>query len=126
MPFAANRSSQRRTRCAAPCSRPGGDMRKRLLLNGVLALVVVGIAVGAFVTVHSTKGSAATTQTFATAKRGVVLESVTSTGNVEAPTSLSLSFQQSGQVTAIAVKPGQHVAANQVLAKVDDTQQTMA
>jgi multidrug efflux pump subunit AcrA (membrane-fusion protein) len=101
-------------------------MRKRLLLNGFLAFVVVAIAVGAFVTVHSTSGSAATTQTFATAKRGVVLESVTSTGNVEAPTNLSLSFQQSGQVTAIPVAVGDHVGAGQVLAKVDDTQQKVA
>ena len=39
---------------------------------------------GAFVTVRSSSSTAATTQTFATAKRGVVLQSVTSTGNVEA------------------------------------------
>ena len=101
-------------------------MRKRLLLNGFLALVVVGIAVGAFFTVHSTSGSAATTQTTATAARGNVLESVTSTGNVEAPTDLSLSFQQSGQVTAIPAGVGEHVGAGQVLAKVDDTQQKLA
>ena len=101
-------------------------MRKRLLLNGFLALVVVAIAGGAFLTVHSKSGSAATTQTFATAKRGVVLESVTSTGNVEAPTNLSLSFQQSGQVTAIPVEVGDHVGAQQVLARVDDTQQKLA
>ena len=101
-------------------------MRKRLLFNGFLVLVIVAIGAGVFATVHSSSSSAATTQTFATAKRGVVLQSVTSTGNVEAPTDLSLSFQQSGQVTQIAVKPGQHVAANQVLARVDDTQQKIA
>ena len=75
-------------------------MRKRLFLNGFLVLVVIAVAVGTFFTVHSTKTSASTT-TLATAKRSVVLSSVTSTGNVEAPTDLSLSFQQSGQVTAI-------------------------
>ena len=65
-------------------------MRKRLFLNGFLALVVIGAAVGTYFTVHSTSSSASTTQTLATAKRGVVLSSVTSTGNVEAPTDLSL------------------------------------
>jgi multidrug efflux pump subunit AcrA (membrane-fusion protein) len=101
-------------------------MRKRLLFNGVLVLVLVAIGAGVFMTVHSSSSSAATTQTLATAKKGVVLQSVTSTGNVEAPTDLSLSFQQSGQVTQIAVKPGQRVTANQVLARVDDTQQKIA
>ena len=101
-------------------------MNKRLLLNGFLALVVVGIGVGSYFTVHSKSSSASTTQTFATAARGNVLESVTSTGNVQAPTDLSLSFQQSGQVTAIPVEVGTHVGAGQVLAKVDDTQQKIA
>ena len=101
-------------------------MRKRLFLNGFLALVVLGAAVGTYFTVHSTKSSASTTQTLATAKRGVVLSSVTSTGNVEAPTALSLSFQQSGQVTAILVSAGQHVAAGQALAHVDDTATKMS
>jgi len=96
-------------------------MRKRLFLNGFLALVLIGAGVGTYFTVHSTKSSASTTQTLATAKRGVVLQSVTSTGNVEAPTDLSLSFQQSGQVTAILVKNGARVSAGQALAKVDDT-----
>ena len=86
-------------------------MSKRLVLNGVLALVIVGLAVGVFATVRSSSGSASTTQTVATAKRGVVLQSVTSTGNVEAPKDLSLSFQQSGQVTAIYVAVGEHVNA---------------
>src|ERR1700722_6776406 len=101
-------------------------MRKRLLLNGFLALVLIGAGLGTYFTVHSTKSSASTTQTLATAKREVVLSSVTSTGNVEAPTDLSLSFQQSGQVTAILVSSGEHVTANQALATVDDTSERMA
>ena len=101
-------------------------MRKRLFLNGFLALVVIGAAVGAYFTVHSKSSSASTTETLATAKRGVVLSSVTSTGNVEAPTDLSLSFQQSGQVTAILVSPGAHVTAGQALATIDDTAQKLA
>ncbi|MGO9875510.1 MAG: biotin/lipoyl-binding protein [Acidimicrobiia bacterium] len=101
-------------------------MRKRLFLNGILALVVLAAAVGTYFTVRSTKSSASTTQIYATATRANVLSSVTSTGNVEAPTDLSLSFQQSGQVTSILVSVGQHVVANQALATVDDTADAMA
>ncbi len=101
-------------------------MRKRLLLNGFLALVLIGAGLGTYFTVRSTKSSASTTQTFATAKRSVVLQSVTSTGNVEAPTYLSLSFQQSGQVTAILMSTGEHVGAGQALARIDDTSQKLA
>jgi len=101
-------------------------MSKRLLLNGFLALVVVAIAGGSYLTVHSKSSAASTTETFATAKRGNVLESVTSTGNVAAPTNLSLSFQQSGEVTTIPVKVGTHVRPGQVLATVDNTQQKIA
>ena len=101
---AANKICRRCSRPAATRPRrlhpDGPGMRKRLLLNGFLVLVVLGLAVG-HVSDRATRSSssAATTQTLATAKRGVVLQSVTSTGNVEAPTDLSLSFQQSGQVT---------------------------
>jgi multidrug efflux pump subunit AcrA (membrane-fusion protein) len=101
-------------------------VNKRVLLNGFLVVVLVAAGVGTYLTVHSTKSSASTTSTTATAKRGIVLSSVTSTGNVEAPTDLSLSFQQSGQVTAISVTVGEHVKAHQRLAKVDDTEQKMA
>ncbi len=101
-------------------------MSKRLVLNGVLALVVIGLAVGTFVKVRSSSSTAATTQTYATAKRGVVLQSVSSTGNVEASTDLGLSFQQSGEVKVIYVSVGDHVESGYALAKVDDTQQKIA
>ena len=96
-------------------------MSKRVMLNVALVVVLALIGGATFAAVRSTSGSSATTQTIATAKRGIVLQSVTSTGNVEAPTSLSLSFQQSGEVTAIYVTTGQHVVKNQALAQVDDT-----
>ena len=96
------------------------------MLNGALVLVLVLIGGATFAALRSSSASSATTQTTATAKRGTVLESVTSTGNVEAPTSLSLSFQQSGEVTAVYVRAGQRVVKNQALAQVDDKQQKRA
>jgi multidrug efflux pump subunit AcrA (membrane-fusion protein) len=101
-------------------------MSKRLLLNIFLIVVVLAISGVAFATVRSSSSSAETTESLATAREGNVIQSVSSTGNVEALTSLSLSFQQQGEVTEIRVSPGQRVTAGQVLAKVDDTQQQKA
>ena len=74
-------------------------MSRRVMLNTALVVVLVLIGGATFAAVRNSPSSSATTETLATAKKGTVLESVTSTGNVEAPTSLSLSFQQSGKVT---------------------------
>ncbi len=79
------------------------------MLNTALVVVLVVIGGATFAAVRNSPSSSATTETLATAKQGTVLESVTSTGNVEAPNSLSLSFQQSGEVTDIYVKVGQRV-----------------
>jgi multidrug efflux pump subunit AcrA (membrane-fusion protein) len=55
-----------------------------------------------------------------------VLSTVTASGNVSTPEDLSLSFQQSGNVTSILVKVGDHVTAGEVLATVDNTNQQAA
>lgn len=96
-------------------------MPRKLLINGALATVAVAAGVASYAVVGANSASTHTTETTSTAKTGIVLSSVTSTGNVEAPTSLGVSFQQSGIVTEIDVTPGQHVDAGQLLAKVEDT-----
>ncbi len=101
-------------------------MRKNLIINGGLVLVAVAIGVGAYANIGSGASTTAIRETVVTAKRGVVLSSVSSTGNVEATSDLSVSFQQTGKVTAIFVKPGDRVTAGQELAQIDDTQQQAA
>ncbi|HEX4818796.1 MAG TPA: HlyD family efflux transporter periplasmic adaptor subunit [Acidimicrobiales bacterium] len=98
-------------------------MPRKFLVNGALAAVAVGAGVASYMVVGANSASTHTSETLSTAKTGIVLSSVTSTGNVEAPTSLGVNFQQSGTVTEIDVAPGQHVDTGQVLAKVDDTTQ---
>ncbi len=88
--------------------------------------MAVAIGVGAYANLGSGASTTATRETVVTAKRGVVLSSVSSTGNVEATTDLGLSFQQSGKVTGIFVKAGDQVTQGQQLAQVDDTQQAAA
>ena len=58
----------------------------------------------------------------AVAQRGVVLSSVSATGNVEASQSLNVNFITGGQVTAVDVKPGQKVTAGESLGKYSDSQ----
>ncbi|HEV7525144.1 MAG TPA: biotin/lipoyl-binding protein [Acidimicrobiia bacterium] len=101
-------------------------MRKHLVLNGSLVAVAVAIGVGAYANIGSGASTTATRSTVVTAKRGVVLSTVTATGNVEAPTNLGVSFQQTAKVTSISVHAGDHVTAGQELARVDDTLQFAA
>ena len=101
-------------------------MPRKFFVNGALAAVAVAAGVASYMVVGANTASTHTSETESTAKRGIVLSSVTSTGNVEAPTSLGVNFQQSGTVTEIDVAPGQHVDAGQVLAKVDDATQSSA
>ncbi len=102
-------------------------MRKQhLLINGSLVVAAAAIGIGAYANIGSGATTSATRETVVTAKRAVVLASVSATGNVEATTDLGVSFQQSGKVTAIYVKAGDHVAAGQSLAQIDDTQQLAA
>jgi multidrug efflux pump subunit AcrA (membrane-fusion protein) len=101
-------------------------MRKNLIVNGGLVVVAAAIGVGAYANIGSGASTATTRETVVTAKRGVVLSSVSSTGNVEATSDLSVSFQQTGKVTGIFVKQGDHVSTGQQLAQIDDTQQHAA
>ena len=101
-------------------------MPRRLLINGALAAVAVASGVTAYAVVGANTASTHTTETLSTAKTGIVLSSVTATGNVEAPSSLGVNFQQSGTVTEIDATAGQHVDAGQVLAHVDDATERSA
>jgi multidrug efflux pump subunit AcrA (membrane-fusion protein) len=101
-------------------------MRKHLVINGSLVVVAAAIGMGTYASIGSGATTAASRETIVTAKRAVVLSSVSATGNVEAATDLDVSFQQSGKVTAIYVKVGDHVTAGQQLAQIDDTQQAGA
>jgi multidrug efflux pump subunit AcrA (membrane-fusion protein) len=101
-------------------------MQRRFLINAGLGAVALAAGVTSYAVVGAQGASTHTTETLSTAKTGIVLSSVTATGNVEAPSSLSLSFQQSGRVTEIDVAAGQHVDAGQVLARVDDSTERSA
>jgi multidrug efflux pump subunit AcrA (membrane-fusion protein) len=97
----------------------------RLVVNGVLVAAAVALGVLAYVQV-GTKPAATTVTRTSSVARGVVLSSVSATGNVQAARTLSLDFGTAGTVAAIAVKPGQRVRAGQVLGRLDATSADVA
>lgn len=99
-------------------------MRKRLVLNSVLGVALVGTGIGGWLVVRDDSASAGATRTVVTASLGTVSSTVSGTGNVNAPSSYALNFASAASantVTAINVKVGDHVAAGQALATVDPT-----
>jgi macrolide-specific efflux system membrane fusion protein len=97
----------------------------RWLNLGLLALAAV-IGLVAYLVVSSAPASPASSvvQQTGTVKRGVVLSSVSATGSVVAAKDLTLNFQNSGTLTHVDVKSGQHVSRGQVLGKIDSTDAT--
>jgi membrane fusion protein, macrolide-specific efflux system len=97
----------------------------RWLNLGLLALAAV-IGLVAYLVVSSAPASTASSvvQQTGTVKRGVVLSSVSATGSVAAAKDLTLNFQNSGTLTHVSVKSGQHVARGQVLGTIDSTDAT--
>jgi macrolide-specific efflux system membrane fusion protein len=94
--------------------------------NIVLLALVAGLGVATYLALHTTPTVATATPRTSPVARGVVLSSVSASGTVQAATNLSVGFQTSGLVTAISVKPGQHVTKGQVLGRLDQTDATAA
>ena len=75
----------------------------------------------AYYGLRHTAGTATPAPRTVTAQRGVVLSTVSATGNVTAPTQLNVNFETGGRLVALAHKQGQRVKRGQVLARLDDT-----
>jgi multidrug efflux pump subunit AcrA (membrane-fusion protein) len=97
---------------------------KRVILNSVLGVGLVGGGVVSWSVLAHSSSAAAQTYTVSTAKKANVLSSVSGTGNVLAPSQVDVNFDSavsSNKVTQILVKAGDKVTAGQVVAKIDDT-----
>jgi macrolide-specific efflux system membrane fusion protein len=91
-------------------------------LNVALVLVAAAAGVASYYGLRHTAGTTAPAARTATARRGVVLSSVSATGNVNAPGQLSVNFETGGKLVAIEAKKGQRVKRGQALARLDDTE----
>jgi multidrug efflux pump subunit AcrA (membrane-fusion protein) len=89
-------------------------------VNLLLAVLIVGAAVGVFVLLNN-DASANTTARTATAVVGDVTASVSASGTVDAATTKNLTFPAAGRITAVDVNVGDQVQAGQLLAQVDST-----
>ena len=93
--------------------------RRNVVMNSVLAVAVVGVGALGFESLGSSSASTSSTSTQTTVKRGIVLSSVSASGNVIVPNQVALSFSGSGTVTQVLVKVGDLVKAGQALAAID-------
>src|SRR3974390_2390233 len=96
--------------------------RSRRLFHVALIVAVVALGAAAYVAVGPPAAAKAPSTT-ATVQEGVVLSSVSATGNVSPSTQLAVDFQNSGIVSEIDVSVGQHVTAGQVLARLQSQTQ---
>ena len=79
------------------------------------AVIVIAAAVGGYFIYRSRQPH----YVFATATQGGIVQQVLATGNVQSPTTINLSFQNSGKLTALNVSTGDSVRAGDVLARED-------
>ena len=101
--------------------------RRRVALNGGLAVLLVGAAAIAYFEVGANNSASASSFTReATVERGTVLAQVSASGNLALAAQSSLAFGASGKVTAVKVSVGQQVTAGQVLATIDPTAANLA
>ncbi|MGH3380791.1 MAG: efflux RND transporter periplasmic adaptor subunit [Actinoallomurus sp.] len=93
--------------------------RRRLLLNGALALLlVIGVGV-AYLSLHDDAGASSPGR-IVRVGRGTIVSSVSASGSVASANSRDLGFGTSGTVDTIKVQVGDKVKKGQLLATLDD------
>lgn len=93
--------------------------RRRLLLNGALALLlVVGVGV-AYLSLHDDAGASSPGR-IVRVSRGTIVSSVSASGAVASANSRDLAFGTSGTVDTVKVQVGDKVKKGQLLATLDD------
>jgi HlyD family secretion protein len=104
-----------------PSSRKHAKSRRGWILNGFLALALVGAVAAAVLAVDDPSKATATVRT-ATVSTGTVTATVSASGNLAASNSVGVDFSGSGgRVTGIFVREGDRVHKGQALAKIKDT-----
>jgi HlyD family secretion protein len=98
----------------------GRKKRKRLILFGGLAVVLVLVIVGAAAALRPNR--TIDPDKLATVDRGDIARSVVATGTIEPLTKVEVKSKASGIVEKILVDAGQHVKEGQVLAELDKEQ----
>lgn len=95
-------------------------MKKALITNGVLGILLLGGAGLAYTQLGTGRAAGETAVRTVAATRGTVVASVSASGSVASAKARSLSFAASGTVEKIYVKAGDKVTKGQLLARLDD------
>lgn len=82
-------------------------------------VVLAGAGIAVAVTTVGSSAVAGSAERTVTVTRGVVQSTVSGSGSLAPANQLDLTFGASGEVLGIYVKPGEHVSAGQLLAKID-------
>src|SRR4051794_27990562 len=100
---------------------------RTIVLYSTLSVAVVGAGGLAYGAIGSSGGSPTRTATrLVSATVGTVSQTVTATGTVQPASSYDLNFVNGGVLTAVKVKAGDKVTANQVLATIDPAKAEVA
>ncbi len=93
----------------------------------VTIIIVAAIAWGAYAAYGAmTKAPTVTRYVVQAASQGTVIASISGSGQVQAQSTVSVKPQVTEMVTKIYVKPGEHVAAGQLLVQLDATNEEKA
>lgn len=93
--------------------------RRRLLINGALAVLLVAGVCIAYFSLHDDAGASSPGR-IVRVSRGTVVSSVSASGSVTSANSRDLGFGASGTVDSIKVQVGDKVKKGQLLATLDD------
>lgn len=99
---------------------PRRPWQSRRVIAAIAVVVVIAIILGGVVVARAAASAKPTTYSYATARQGTLILTVSGTGPVSAAL-YNLSFASSGRITAIDVQVGQQVTAGQTLAQLDTT-----
>jgi HlyD family secretion protein len=94
--------------------------RRSLVINGVLAVVLVGTMTGGWLAIGSPSAATAATSQTTRVTRGTITSTVTASGNSASADTRDVDFAGSGTISEIFVKAGARVTKGARLARLDD------
>lgn len=98
-------------------------MKKKIVIPLALVLILVVAGIVAFPSISASLSGSQTQNNYQTetAKNGSISETVGGTGMVRATQSATISWQTGGKVSKVNVEKGEQVAADAILAKLDES-----
>ncbi len=100
--------------------------RRPAALTALLFVLAVGAIVAAYLSLGGTDTAGTVSERTVTVSKGVIESVVSGSGNLEPARQADVNFATSGRITKIYASEGQHVSKGELLARLDDSSQTVA